>query len=705
MDATATTQCPTCGSSIPGDTAFGACPACLFGAALDDGGSASASGSEAESPERYQILGQIGEGAFGEVYAAEQRKPVRRRVALKLLKRGMDTRQVVARFEGERQALAVLDHANIAAVFDAGETPGGRPFIAMELVEDGVSVTDFCLRESLDLRARLSVFLQVCEAIRHAHQKGIIHRDIKPSNILVSLADGAGRTPKVIDFGIAKATEDVLSARTLYTDPGKFVGTPAYMAPEQFSHGHDVDTRADVYALGALLYELICGAPPFDPKRLRSASPAELERILKDEEPPRPSARMASPPPAVRNELDWIAARAMEKDRDRRYESASALAADVARFLHGDAVQARPPSTLYRLRKFARRHRAGIAAAAAVALALAAGAAVSAWQAHRAHEAEVAAQKRAALAETLAEILSDDIIGTTLATEDLAAEGGQFDAGRIIRALQSAEEKIGNQFADQPRFDGLARLALARLYIGATASAEIPGLAKSLAFAKAEEHSLKSAAALGEHFGPGSDRQLMAQQTLFFALTQQGKDARAAELAAGWLAVPPQDEAAGKRQRRLREWRIIALQRAGDFERVAADLPAYLGGDGWRDHDLWRYYAWARKEQCDAALEAGRLEDAARLCQEATALVAFANRPGGVWLMPSMATIGQRRRVWEAGGEAFGVFRDGKATLVTTDPSGCRIRCAFRPSPPPWSKRILCMCRIADRRCRHAAHR
>ncbi|MCA8972837.1 MAG: serine/threonine protein kinase, partial [Planctomycetes bacterium] len=272
MDATATTQCPTCGSSIPGDTAFGACPACLFGAALDDGGSASASGSssEAESPERYQILGQIGEGAFGEVYAAEQREPVRRRVALKLLKRGMDTRQVVARFEGERQALAVLDHANIAAVFDAGETPGGRPFIAMELVEDGVSVTDFCLRESLDLRARLSVFLQVCEAIRHAHQKGIIHRDIKPSNILVSLAGGAGRTPKVIDFGIAKATEDVLSARTLYTDPGKFVGTPAYMAPEQFADG-SATPASDIFSLGLVLHEIFTGE-----RAIRASTLSEL---------------------------------------------------------------------------------------------------------------------------------------------------------------------------------------------------------------------------------------------------------------------------------------------------------------------------------------------------------------------------------------------------------------------------------------------
>ncbi len=335
----------------------------------------------------YTLLEQIGEGGFGVVFMAEQTRPVRRKVALKVLKPGMDTRQVIARFEAERQALALMDHVNIAKVLEAGETSSGRPYFAMELVR-GVAITDYCDQNRFSTRQRLELFVTVCQAVQHAHQKGIIHRDIKPSNVLVALYDSAA-VVKVIDFGIAKAIGQQLTEKTMCTGAGQLVGTPLYMSPEQADlNGLDIDTRSDIYSLGVLLYELLTGMTPFDKERLRAAGYDEMRRIIRDEEPSRPSTRLSTLGPAaatvserrqsdprrlsqlVRGELDWIVMKALEKDRNRRYETASAFAADVERYLHDEPVEACPPSAWYRFGKFARRKRGALAMALVIVAAL-----------------------------------------------------------------------------------------------------------------------------------------------------------------------------------------------------------------------------------------------------------------------------------------------------------------------------------------------
>lgn len=346
---------------------------------------------------RYKLLQKIGEGGGGVVYMAEQEIPVRRRVALKIIKLGMDTKSVIARFEAERQALAMMDHPNIARVLDAGATKTGRPYFVMELVR-GVKITDYADQYQLDTRQRLDLFIQICRAIQHAHQKGIIHRDIKPSNILVTLHDGVP-VPKVIDFGIAKATETSLTDKTLFTAYGQFIGTPAYMSPEQAEmHGVDIDTRSDIYSLGVLLYELLTSKTPFDAKKLMQSGLDEMRRTLRECEPQRPSTmlttlqggelnvtaqRRQSEPPKlislVRGDLDWIVLKALEKDRMRRYETANGLAMDVERYLQNEPVLARPPSRLYRLQKLFRRNRAVFIGCMAVAFALIIGFGTSTW--------------------------------------------------------------------------------------------------------------------------------------------------------------------------------------------------------------------------------------------------------------------------------------------------------------------------------------
>ncbi|HVU22589.1 MAG TPA: serine/threonine-protein kinase, partial [Opitutus sp.] len=308
---------------------------------------------------RYKLLQQIGEGGCGVVYMAEQTAPVVRRVALKVIKLGMDTKAVIARFEAERQALAMMDHPNIAKVLDAGTTDNGRPFFVMELVR-GIPITKYCDENNVSTAARLSLFEQVCHAIQHAHQKGIIHRDIKPSNILVTLHDGVP-VPKVIDFGIAKATQGKLTDATVFTAFEQFIGTPAYMSPEQAEmSGLDIDTRSDIYSLGVLLYELLTGRPPFDPKSFVEAGLDEMRRMIREVEPPKPSTRLntltvadrttvaklrGTQPTQLRSQLsgdlDWIVMKALEKNRMRRYESASAFAADLQRHLHNEPVTAR----------------------------------------------------------------------------------------------------------------------------------------------------------------------------------------------------------------------------------------------------------------------------------------------------------------------------------------------------------------------------
>jgi WD40 repeat protein/serine/threonine protein kinase len=332
---------------------------------------------------RYKLLQQIGEGGMGVVFLAGQTHPVRRQVALKVIKAGMDTRQVVARFESERQALALMDHPNIAKVFDAGVTDTGRPYFVMELVK-GVSIIKYCDEHRLPPRARLELFVQVCQAVQHAHQKGIIHRDLKPTNVLVALYDG-DPLPKVIDFGVAKAAGQQLTEKTLFTGFGDVIGTLEYMSPEQAQVNQlDVDTRSDIYSLGVLLYELLTGTTPLESKRTRAAALLEMLRVVREEEPPRPSTRLtltAELPSIaanrgleprklsdlVKGELDWIVMKALEKDRTRRYETASGFASDVQRYLDDEAVQACPPSTLYRFRKFARRNKVALVAATVVA--------------------------------------------------------------------------------------------------------------------------------------------------------------------------------------------------------------------------------------------------------------------------------------------------------------------------------------------------
>jgi serine/threonine protein kinase len=345
----------------------------------------------------YKILQKIGEGGCGVVYMAEQEKPVRRRVALKIIKLGMDTKSVIARFEAERQALAMMSHPNIARVLDVGATEIGRPYFVMELVH-GIRITKYCDDNSLSTVDRLRLFIRVCQAIQHAHQKGIIHRDIKPSNILVTQLDGVP-VPKVIDFGIAKAIEEKLTDRTLFTMYGNVIGTPAYMSPEQAQmSAEDVDTRSDIYNLGVLLYELLTGKTPFDQAELLATGIDGMRRTLSDREPHRPSAkldamrhteltvtaqrRLVEPlklRTELRGDLDWIVMQALEKDRNRRYETANGMALDVQRYLNNEPIQARPPSRLYRLQKLVRRNKIVFVAGGIVTLALAVGFGMSTW--------------------------------------------------------------------------------------------------------------------------------------------------------------------------------------------------------------------------------------------------------------------------------------------------------------------------------------
>ncbi len=399
---------------------------------------------------QYKLMQLIGEGGFGSVFLAEQEKPVRRRVALKIIKLGMDTKTVVARFEQERQALAMMDHPGIAKVLDAGATEAGRPYFVMDLVK-GDPITVYCDKNNLTIPERLELFTQVCHAVQHAHTKGVIHRDLKPSNILVTTQDGRAQA-RVIDFGIAKATDRRLIDKTIFTEFRQLIGTPEYMSPEQAEGGLDVDTRSDVYSLGVLLYELLAGVTPFDPERLRSAAFGEMQRIIREVDPPSPSTRISKSietladvaakrrleprrlSSVIRGELDWIVMRALDKDRGRRYDSPGNLAADIGRFLTGEAVVAAPASVGYKLRKAARRHKVGVTAAGFVALALIAGLGASLWQ------AGVAARERDAARLSAADALK--------AKNDAEARRKETQQVAEFQAAQLAGidvEKMGRQ--------------------------------------------------------------------------------------------------------------------------------------------------------------------------------------------------------------------------------------------------------------------
>ena len=419
---------------------------------------------------RYKLLQQIGEGGCGVVYMAEQEEPVRRRVALKIIKLGMDTKSVIARFEAERQALAMMDHPNIAKVFDAGATETGRPYFVMELVR-GVKITDYCDEIKLSIRARLDLFTQVCHAIQHAHQKGIIHRDIKPSNILVTVNDGVA-VPKVIDFGIVKATGgQQLTDKTIFTAFEQFIGTPAYMSPEQaVMTSLDIDTRSDIYALGVLLYELLTGKTPFDASKLLAAGLDEMRRTIREQEPDRPSTCLSTMPDnelsttaqrrgldapklvsQLRGDLDWIVMKCVEKDRARRYETANGLARDIQRHLNCEPVVARPPSRYYEFQKTVRRHKFGFAATAAIIIVLAVGAALATWQAMRATRAKAQAvvekeraDREAATANRVTEFLRQML-------SSVNGEHAHRPGYTVREMLDDFAPAIDTQFPDNPK--------------------------------------------------------------------------------------------------------------------------------------------------------------------------------------------------------------------------------------------------------------
>jgi len=441
---------------------------------------------------RYKLLQQIGEGGCGVVYMAEQDEPVQRRVALKVIKLGMDTRQVIARFEAERQALALMDHPNIAKVLDGGATETGRPYFVMELVR-GIKITEFCDRNNLPTRERLELFMQVCRAIQHAHQKGIIHRDIKPSNILVTINDGVP-VPKVIDFGIAKATQGRLTDKTLFTAFEQFIGTPAYMSPEQaVMTSLDIDTRSDIYSLGVLLYELLTGKTPFDSKELLEAGLDAMRRTILEKEPERPSTKLSTMVEGeltttakrrhtdapklisdVRGDLDWIVMKCLEKDRARRYETANGLASDLQRHLDQEPVNACPPSNLYRFQKLVRRNKLAFAAAAAVAASLLIGLGLSTWmffqeraakqeQARLRLQAEAQEQKaqtEAAKSAQVSKFLKDMLEGV----------GPGVAAGRdttlLGEILDKTAERVAKDLKDQPLVQAELWSTVGRTYHG-----------------------------------------------------------------------------------------------------------------------------------------------------------------------------------------------------------------------------------------------
>jgi non-specific serine/threonine protein kinase/serine/threonine-protein kinase len=434
----------------------------------------------------YRLLEKLGEGGMGEVWLAEQTAPIRRRVAVKLVRTGMGSREVLARFQSERQALALMDHPAIAKVFDAGSTPDGSPYFVMEYVP-GMPITDYCDKHRLGMRQRLALFIQVCQGVQHAHQKAVIHRDLKPSNILVAEVDGSP-APKIIDFGVAKAVSQKLTAETMFTQRGALIGTPEYMSPEQAdSAGEDIDTRTDVYSLGVVLYELLVGALPLDLKQIRNLAFHELLRQLRDEDAPRPSTKLRTlgerssiaarnrrtEPGALtrqlRGDLDAIALKALEKDRSRRYGSPSDLAADIGRYLNDEPVQATVPSLAYRAHKFVRRHRWSVGASAALALALIALAVSMTIQSARIARERDRANREAEAAERVADFLAgiftlsdpDEARGNSVTAREILDKGSRdiessLSAQPVMRARMMAS--MGRAYEGLGLYDPAARL-------------------------------------------------------------------------------------------------------------------------------------------------------------------------------------------------------------------------------------------------------
>lgn len=494
----------------------------------------------------YRLLQQIGEGGMGTVYMAQQGHPVRRRVALKVIKPGMDSKQVVARFEAERQALSMMDHPNIAHVLGVGTTDNGRPYFVMELIK-GLPITDFCDDKRLTLIERLKLFRSICLAVQHAHQKGIIHRDIKPSNILVAEYDNE-LVPKIIDFGLAKALHQQLTEKTMFTQLGQVVGTYEYMSPEQSKMNQlDVDTRTDIYSLGVLLYELLTGTTPFEKQRLRAAAFDQILKIIREEEPPKPSTRLSTIESSkeiaasrgteprslcgmVRGDLDWIVMKALEKERSRRYETANGLAMDIQRFLNDEPVSATPPSTKYKLNRFVRRNRVPIVTGCIVAAALVFGIIGTSWQAFRATaqrdralRAEDKAKTEAAISNAVNTFLNEDLLAQ-------ASPANQPDRDIKLRTvLDLASDKIEGRFQDQPLVEATIRKTIAEAYY------EL-GI-----YEKMEHHYRRRATILERELGFDNPATLLSFQRLCSALDRQDKYAENEQIHRRLLRVYDRD--------------------------------------------------------------------------------------------------------------------------------------------------------------------
>jgi serine/threonine protein kinase len=492
-------KCSSCGAVLPAD-AGGHCVSCLLQLGLAVSESEVAADALQLKPGdhigNYKLVKQLGEGGCGIVFLAEQEEPVRRQVALKIIKLGMDTQSVIARFEAERQVLALLDHPNITRVLDAGATETGRPFFVMELVR-GVKITDYCDRQKLATSERLELFVQVCQAVQHAHQKGIIHRDLKPSNILVTQSEGRAPTPKIIDFGIAKSTGQRLGGHTFFTAFQQFIGTPAYMSPEQAGM-MDIDTRSDIYSLGVLLYELLTGLAPFDAATLHECAMEEMLRFIRETEPPRPSTRVvnltapqlttvadcrriepARLPRLLQGDLDLIVMKCLEKDRARRYETVSGLGEDLLHHLNHEPVTARAPGNIYRLQKFARRHRIGFTAASIVLVALVVGLGFSTFYFLK----ERAARRRAVEAETAERDLrlqADALRQTALSEAGKSRETARFletilqslqpsvaagrDTAMLREILSNTTVRVDHDLKNDPQVEAEIRTTLAEAY-------------------------------------------------------------------------------------------------------------------------------------------------------------------------------------------------------------------------------------------------